>query len=174
VRAAAARLSAAGLDARAARGDRWPTASLALSATQTSLTRGVAGGSAIASLGLLGTMFDFGRLDALADAADARAKAEAASYRRTVTFAVSDVEREADRLARALEEGAAARAAFASAGEQSRLARARYGAGLTSFLDVLTADRALADADIASAAADGRALDAGVSLAAALGLGQNE
>ena len=119
-------------------------------------------------------MFDFGRLDALADAADARAKAEAASYRRTVTFAVSDVEREADRLARALEEGAAARAAFASAGEQSRLARARYGAGLTSFLDVLTVDRALADADIASAAADGRALDAGVSLAAALGLGQNE
>lgn len=174
VRAAAARLSAAGLDARAARGDRWPTASLALSATQTSLTRGGAGGSALASLSLLGTVFDFGRLDALADASDAQAKAEAARYRRTVTFAISDVEREADRLARAIEEGEAARAALVSAGEQSKLARARYSAGLTSFLDVLTADRARADADIASAAADGRALDAGVSLAAALGLGQDE
>jgi outer membrane protein TolC len=174
VRAAAARLSAAGLDARAARGDRWPTASIALSATQTSLTRGPAGGAATATAGLLGTVFDFGRLDALADAANARARGEAALYRRTLTFAISEVEREADRAARALEERDAARAALSSATEQAQLARTRYRAGLTSFLDVLIADRARADADIAAAAADGRALDAAVTLAAALGLGQSQ
>jgi outer membrane protein TolC len=117
-------------------------------------------------------LFDFGRLQALAQAADARAGAEAAIFQRTVINALSDVEKEAGRLLRAREEAAAARAAVASARDQAELARARYTSGLSSFLEVLLAERSYADAEIALAGADGRMIDAGVSLAAALGLGQ--
>jgi outer membrane protein TolC len=70
------------------------------------------------------------------------------------------------------QEAAAARAAVASARDQAVLARARYTSGLSSFLEVLLAERSFADAEIALAAAVGRVTDAGVSLAAALGLGQ--
>lgn len=175
--AASARLRAAGLDARAAQADRWPSLSLALSATQASATRLVTpqptGASALAGLGLVGVLFDFGRLDALAAAADARARAEVAVYRQAVSDALAEVEREIDRLARATDERDAAQAAVASAKEQARLARVRYTAGLTTFLDVLVAERAVADADLTLASAEGVVRDAGVSLAAALGLGQD-
>lgn len=172
VRAAEARLAAAGLDARAARADRWPTASLALSLSATDPSRGVSSQFGSAGLSLAGVLFDFGRLDALADAAGARAEAEAAQYQRTVLNALSEVEQQADRLQRAREEATAARAAVASAQDQVILARVRYTSGLANFLDVLVAERALADADSALAAVEGRLTDAGVSLAAALGLGQ--
>jgi NodT family efflux transporter outer membrane factor (OMF) lipoprotein len=172
VRAAEARLIASGLDARAARADRWPSLSLTAALSQTDATQGLAGGAASLGLGLVGTLFDFGRLEALAEAAGARQAAEAASFRRTVTYALSAVEREADRLAQARREADATRAAVASARLQSSLARTRYRSGLTSFLDVLVADRAQADAEIALANAEGRKIDAAVSLAAELGLGQ--
>jgi multidrug efflux system outer membrane protein len=172
LRAAEARLAAAGLDASAARADRWPTASLAAAFTRTGESRAptldVLGGGVTA----LATLFDFGRLDALADAAGAQAEREAAAYRRAVASALAEVEREADRVVRAREARDANRAAADSAREQAELARTRYSSGLASFLDVLVAERAVADAEIAQAAAEGRALDAGVALAAALGLGQ--
>lgn len=175
VRAAEARLAAAGLDARAARADRWPTARLSLAATQTSLSRpfGVAadGGLAEAGLSLAATVFDFGRLKALADSAGARAQALAVEHRRTVTYALSDVAREQDRYARAREEARSYRTAAEAARDQVDLARARYASGLVSFIEVQVADRAYADAEIAQAAADGRANDAAIALAAALGLG---
>lgn len=173
VRAAEARLRAAGLDASAARADRWPTATLGATLSQTSATRGLDGAAASGGLALAATLFDFGRLDALADAAGARAQGEAAAYRRTVLLALSDVEREANRLDQAGREASAARDAVASAREQTTLARARYTSGLSSFIDVLLAERAFADAEIALAGADGRAMDAGAALAAALGLGQD-
>lgn len=173
VRAAQARLAAAGLDARAALADRWPNLSLNAALTSTSASRGVDGGVATGGLSLAATLFDFGRLQALAQAAGARADAEAALYRRTVMFALSDVEREADRLLRAREEADAARAAVTSSRDQTELARIRYTSGLSSFIDVLLAQRAFADAEIALAGAEGRVTDAGVSLAAALGLGQD-
>jgi multidrug efflux system outer membrane protein len=172
VRAAQARLAAAGFDARAARADRWPAASLAATLTRTSATRGLDGASATGGITIAATLFDFGRLQAFAEAAGANARAEAALYERIVATAVAEVEQEVSRLGRAREEAAAARDAVASASLQSQLARARYTSGLSSFLDVLVADRAFADAEIALAAAEGRILDAGVSVAAALGLGQ--
>jgi NodT family efflux transporter outer membrane factor (OMF) lipoprotein len=172
IRAAEARLRAAGLDAAAARADRWPTASLAAVFSQTSATRGLDGAAASSGLSLAATLFDFGRLQALADAAGARADAEAALFQRTVQFAFSGVEREADRFAQADREAEASRAAAASARTQTDLARARYTSGLSSFIDVLLAQRALADAEIALAAAEGRRTDAAISLAAEAGLGQ--
>jgi multidrug efflux system outer membrane protein len=156
VRAAEARLAAAGVEGRAAQADRWPTASLSAVLTETAAT-----------------LFDFGRLKAIAQAANARAEAEAATYQRTIIDALADVETQVDRLLRAREEAAAARAAVASARDQAGLARARYTSGLSSFLEVLLAERNYADAEIALAGADGRVTDAGVSLAAALGLGQD-
>lgn len=173
VRAAEARLVAAGLDARAARADRWPTLSLSAALSQTDASLGPAGAGASLGLGLVATLFDFGRLDALADAAGARKDGEAASFKRTVTYALSAVEREADRLTQARREAEATRASATSAQLQSTLARTRYRSGLSSFLDVLVAERALADAQIALAAAEGRKLDAAVGLAAELGLGQD-
>jgi outer membrane protein, multidrug efflux system len=172
VRAAEARLIASGLDARAARSDRWPSLSLTAALSQTDASRGPAGVVATLGLGLVGTLFDFGRLDALAEAAGARQAAEAATFRRTITYALSAVEREADRLAQSRREAEATRESVASARLQSSLARARYRSGLTSFLDVLVAERAQADAEIALANAEGRKIDAAVSLAAELGLGQ--
>jgi len=172
IRAANARLAAAGLDARAAQADRWPTASLSAVLSETVASRGLDGASVTGGLSLAATLFDFGRLQALAQAADARAEAEAAAYQQTIIDALADVETQADRLFRAQQEAAAARAAVASARDQAVLARARYTSGLSSFLEVLLAERSFADAEIALAAAVGRVTDAGVSLAAALGLGQ--
>lgn len=172
VRAAEARLAAAGLDAAAARADRWPTVTLSAALSQTNATRGVDGGAGVIGFSLAGILFDFGRLDALAAAAGARADAEAAIYRRTVTFAISAVENEANRVAQAKREVEVGRAAVASARDQVSLARARYTSGLSSFLDVLLAERSLADAEIALASAEGRNTDAALSLAAELGLGQ--
>ena len=108
----------------------------------------------------------------LAEAADAHARAEAAAYRRVVTCAVADVEREADRLGRAIEERAAAQAARHSAREQTHLAAVRFGGGLSSVVEALLAERAVADAAITLAGAEVRALDAGLSLAAALERGR--
>lgn len=164
--AAAARLSAVGLDARAARADRLPT--LTLSA----LVRDGAGPQT-SSLGatLAVTLFDMGRLAALADAAGAAARAEAIAYDQAVRDAGAGIDAA---LVRARETRAAAvaqSAAAASAREQARLAQVRYTSGLSDFLAVLTADRAVYDAESAEAAARGEASSAAVRLAAALGQG---
>jgi outer membrane protein TolC len=138
----------------------------------TDVSAGTSTALATGGVSLAAVLFDFGRLDALADAAGARAEAEAALYQRTVLFALAEVEQEVDRLQRAREEAAAARAAVASAADQAALARVRYTSGLSNFLDVLVAERAFADAEIALASAEGRVTDAGIGVAAALGLGQ--
>jgi multidrug efflux system outer membrane protein len=166
IAAAAARLAAAGLDARAARADRLPT--LTLSA----LVRDGAGPQT-SSLGavLAATLFDTGRLSALADAAGAAARAEAIAFDQAVRDAGAGID---TALVRARETRAAAMAqsaAAASAREQARLAQVRYTSGLSDFLAVLTADRAVYDAESAEAAARGEASSAAVRLAAALGQG---
>jgi outer membrane protein TolC len=172
LRAAQARLAAAGLDATAAQADRWPTTTLTAAFTRTVDSGAPDLDLLVGGVAAVATLFDFGRLEALADAAGARAEREAAAYRRAVAFALGEVEREADRAARARDEALANRHAAASARDQAEMARARYTAGLSSFLDVLVAERALADAEIAHAVAEGRVVDAGVNLAGALGLGQ--
>jgi multidrug efflux system outer membrane protein len=166
IAAAAARLAAAGLDARAARADRFPTLSVA------ALVRD-GPGPQTSSLGatLAATLFDSGRLSALARAAGAAAQAEAIAFDQTVRDAGAGIDAA---LARAQETRAAARAqaaAAASAREQARLAQVRYTSGLSDFLAVLTADRALYEAESAEAAARGEASAAALRLAAALGQG---
>jgi outer membrane protein, multidrug efflux system len=164
--AAALRLSAAGLDARAARRDRWP--SLTLSAVGRD---GAGPATSTLTASLAATLFDFGRLSALADAADAAAKADAFAYEQAVRDAGAEID---TALSRAAETGRAAQAqsaAAASAREQARLAQVRYTSGLSDFLAVLTADRAVYEAESAEAAARGEAASAAIRLAAALGQG---
>jgi outer membrane protein, multidrug efflux system len=171
LRAAEAGLLAADLDARAAQRDRWPSLTLSALAQGVTLTGAPDITSTGAAVSIAATLFDFGRLEALASAAGARAEAAAVRYRQTAVAAVAEVEREASRLRQSLAEAEALRAAARSAMDQAQLARARYTSGLTPFTDVLLAERALADAEIALAAAEANAADAGVGLATALGLG---
>jgi len=92
------------------------------------------------------SILDFGRVKARVDAADASTRAQMANYRQTVlealeevSTAMSDFSEEEKRRQNLIEAGrASARAA--------ELARQRYQAGLTSFLDVLDAERTLLQA----------------------------
>jgi multidrug efflux system outer membrane protein len=167
VRAARARLEAAGFDPSAARADRWPSLTLSALVSQTDANVGAAGGLATLGLSLAGTLFDFGRLSALADAAGARVDAAAITWRDTLLTAVSQTETEAGRLARAAAARAGEADALASAREEARLARARYTSGLTSFRDVVAADSAVYAAESRLAAAQGEEADASFALAAA-------
>lgn len=170
LRAAGARLAAAGLDARAAQRDRLPTVSLSLLASNVGGDALVTGNGTTVAGSILGTVFDFGRLRALADAAGARAKAEAAAYERAVSNALAEVETQAARVRRADETVRAQAATVASSRDQVLLARTRYTSGLTSFLDVLIAERALLEARSAETAAKAERADAAFAYAAALGL----
>lgn len=168
--ASAARLEASGLDARAAQRDRLPTINISALARQVSGDAIVTGGSSSISALLVSTVFDFGRLRSLANAAGARAQADAASYEKAVVNALAEVETEASRVRQADAAVQAELAGVASSADQLRLARIRYTSGLTSVVDVLLAERALLDAENARAIAAGERADAAFAYAAALGL----
>ncbi|MBI1250744.1 MAG: efflux transporter outer membrane subunit [Alphaproteobacteria bacterium] len=174
VRAAERAFISAGYDARAARRDFWPSVSLsALIGTQAVTPASpfasdgdLASSSALASL----PIFSFGRLESARAGADARMVAAAASYRQAALDALRDVE-----IAFAAVEDSGARtmaltAALAAAQDQTALARSRYRAGLSPFLDVLTAERAVFDAEAALAGARADSGRAAVALALAMGL----
>lgn len=167
--AAQRRLQAAGLEARAARRDRLPTLSLTALATQTDARRGPDGLSGTGSVNLLVTLFDFGRLDALARASGAIAVTEANLYRQVVVNAVADVETQVSRVDLGQAAIVANDANVASAQDQARLARVRYTSGLSGFLDVLTAERAVFEAQSAAVEATRASALAEIALGLALG-----
>ena len=108
-------------------------------------------GSSDALVGIVGptiswSILDFGRVKARADAADAETERTLAAFNRTVIEALeeisnsmSDFGREEERRKRLVE------AASLSA-RTAELARERYQAGLTSFLDALEAESTLLEA----------------------------
>jgi outer membrane protein, multidrug efflux system len=167
--AAARRLQAAGLEAGAAKRDRYPNVSLSGLLSQTGASRGPTGLAGSISANLLSTLFDFGRLDALAKAAGAVAETQAGLYRQLVLTALADVETQASRVTQGEAAIAANAANVASAQDQANLARVRYTSGLTTFLDVLTAQRAVYEAQSARVAATGETAAAEVALNLALG-----
>jgi outer membrane protein, multidrug efflux system len=167
--AAGRRLQAANLEARAAKRDRYPNLSLTALLNQTEASRGPSGLAGNVSANLLTTLFDFGRLDALAKAAGAAAQTEAALYRQLVLNALADVETQASRVNRGEAAIGANAANVASASDQARLARVRYTSGLSGFLEVLTAERAVYEAQSAAVAATGETALAEVALNLALG-----
>jgi outer membrane protein, multidrug efflux system len=167
--AAGKRLEAAGLEAGAARRDRYPNLSLSTLLSTTSASRGPSGLAGSVSANLLSTLFDFGRLEALAKAAGAVAETQAGLYRQLILNALGDVETQASRVAQGEAAISANAANVASASDQARLARVRYTSGLSGFLEVLTAERAVYEAQSAQVAATGETAAAEVALNLALG-----
>jgi NodT family efflux transporter outer membrane factor (OMF) lipoprotein len=105
----------------------------------------IQGPSALWSLGAQATelLFDAGQRHALTDAARHTYEAQAASYRATVLAAFNDVEDQLSGL-RVLEaESTVEQKAVASAQHSFDLSNQRYKGGVTSYLEVLTAQAAL-------------------------------
>jgi outer membrane protein, multidrug efflux system len=168
--AARNRLAASGLDARAASRDRYPSLSISALVSQADPSRGVTTSTGTLAAGLAGALFDFGRLQALAAAADAQAQTEAVRYQQTVINALSQVETQASRVKRGQATITAQDSNVASAQDQALLARARYTSGLSDFLAVLTAERAVFEAQSAQVEAVAETADAQLSLLLALGV----
>lgn len=175
LRAAEFQLWAAGADAEAARRDFWPTLSLSAALggqAVTPETPSTASGflSQLAG-GLTAPLFSFGRLESGRDAADARRTQAEIAYRQSAIDALSEVERGLVALASAEARVETLSDAVAAADDQTRLANQRYRGGVSPFLEVLTAQRAAADARASLATAQGDALVSYARLHAAVGLG---
>ena len=173
VAASLARIAAADQDTAAAIANRYPrltiTATIGLVASALGdLFSGDALGIA-AGPGLAGPLFDFGRNRAQVEAARARTAEAVAGYRGTVLRAFGEVEtnlaaaeaRERQRIA--LERLVAANA------DTAAIARVQYRRGLTDFLGVLDAERALLRSRDQLIAVEGEAADAELALFRAIG-----
>jgi outer membrane protein TolC len=117
------------------------------------------------------TLFDAGRRHALADQARDLYEAQAATYRQSVLTAFQEVE---DNLAalRILEDEAQAQtAAVAAARQSTALSSKRYKGGVTTYLEVLTAQTIQLANERAQADVATRRLLASVQLIKALGGG---
>jgi outer membrane protein, multidrug efflux system len=167
--AAQRRLEASGLEAGAAKRDRYPSLTLTSLLNQSEASRGPTGLAGSVSANLLSTLFDFGRLEALAKAAGAVAQVQSDLYKQAVFNALSDVESRASGVERGVAAITANDANVASAQDQARLARVRYTSGLSGFLDVLTAQSAVYEAQSAQVRAVSDTALTEVDLALALG-----
>jgi multidrug efflux system outer membrane protein len=132
--------------------------------------------SIVWSLGasLAAPLFDGGRLRANQEAASAGYDASVASYRRTVLTAMQEVE---DGLigGAALERAhAQAGVAIASAGRVLDLATTRYEGGVSTYLDVITAQQSLLNAERQAAQLQGQRMLLSVFLVKALGGGMSD
>lgn len=175
VAAAERRLAAAGFDARAARADFWPnldlSAAFGVQALSPETPFEAGGGLWRLGAGLAAPLFSFGRLEGARDLADARRAEAAVAYRQSASRAVEEVEIALARGASSSARLQARSAALQSWTNRAHLARARYGAGLSPLLEVLTAEQGVHDARSQSDSARAEAALAYVDLAAALGLG---
>lgn len=133
----------------------------------------IQGTSNIWSLGFALSLpiFDWGRLDARAEAAAARERQAVASYQKSIETGFREV---ADALANA-QQSTAAEADFQARVEAARrtlrLARLRYDAGYSGYLEVLDAQRSANDAELAFVRNRQARLAASVDLMKALGGG---
>lgn len=158
-------------EAERARAERWPRLTLAGSGSRNLFLNDDRDPSTNYALGvnLSFTLFDGGRLAAEARAArrDAeRLEAEAGTLREAVALQVAQAYQDV-LLAERQREGVAIQ--FESASESAQAADARYGAGVGSLLELLTAQAALARARQAQAQADSDWLAAFSRLGHALG-----
>ena len=131
------------------------------------------GPSALWSVGasVFSTVFDGGRRHALNDEAKAAYDSSVASYRQTVLSAFQQVE---DNLAalRVLEEEAGVQAtAVRSAQRSLDLSNTRYEGGVTSYLEVITAQNAALSDEVTAVNILGRRMASAVFLIEALGGG---
>jgi len=159
---------------------------IAISAFYPTITLGATGGfqstnpgtwiqgpSSLWTLGAQATelLFDAGQRHALTDAARHSYEAQADGYRNTVFQAFADVE---DQLAslRVLEQEARVEQEAVDAAKHSfDLSNARYKGGVTSYLEVLTAEQTLLTVQVTAINIESRQFAASVSLVRALGGG---
>ena len=116
-------------------------------------------------------LFDAGQRHALTDAARHSYEAQADGYRNTIFGAFEDVE---DQLAslRILEQEAQVEQRAVDAAQRSfNLSNNRYKGGVTSYLEVLTAEQALLQNQVTAISIESRQFAASVSLIRALGGG---
>jgi NodT family efflux transporter outer membrane factor (OMF) lipoprotein len=117
------------------------------------------------------TLFDVGRRRALTDEAKQNYLAAVATYRQTVLTAFEEVE---DNLAalRILEQEAGVQAVAVDAAERSlALSNTRYDGGVTSYLEVITAQNAALADEVTAVNILGRRMASAVLLVQALGGG---
>jgi NodT family efflux transporter outer membrane factor (OMF) lipoprotein len=138
-----------------------------------SITTLLQGPSALWSVGAsaLTTLFDGGRRHALNDEAKAAYDSSVASYRQTVLTAFQQVE---DNLAalRVLEQEAGVQATAVQSAQRSLdLSNTRYEGGVTSYLEVITAQNAALSDEVTAVNILGRRMASAVLLIEALGGG---
>ncbi len=133
----------------------------------------IQGPSSLWSLGAQAAelLFDAGQRHALTDAARHSYDAQADGYRNTVFQAFNDVEDQLSGL-RILEQEASTEQRAVDAAQHSfDLSNARYKGGVTSYLEVLTAEQTLLQDQVTAINIESRQFAASVSLIRALGGG---
>jgi len=153
VRAAERRLAAAAAQLRATGALRYPTLNLAgiigvasndvgdLFSSNDTRVWSISGG-------LLAPLFDFGRIRAQIDAADAGQQQAYLTYEKTVRTALSETQTAIAFYAQGVQRQHALRDAVTSARKAAELAQRNYAAGTLSLLDVLVAERSLYDSEL--------------------------
>ena len=133
----------------------------------------IQGPSALWSLGAQATelLFDAGQRHALTDAARHTYEAQANGYRNTVFQAFNDVEDQLSGLRILDQEEGAEQRAVDSAQHSFDLSNTRYKGGVTSYLEVLTAEQTLLQDRVTAIDIESRQFAASVSLIRALGGG---
>jgi NodT family efflux transporter outer membrane factor (OMF) lipoprotein len=135
--------------------------------------RWIQGPSSLWSLGAQATelLFDAGQRHALTDVARHNYKAQADAYRNTVFQAFDDVEDQLAALRILEQEAATEQRAVDSARHSFDLSNTRYKGGVTSYLEVLTAEQTLLQDQVTAINIVSRQFAASVSLVRALGGG---
>jgi len=133
----------------------------------------IQGPSALWSLGAqaMELLFDAGQRHALTDAARHSYEAQAAAYRSTVLAAFNDVEDQLSGLRILEQESTVEQRAVESAQHSYDISNQRYKGGVTSYLEVLTAETALLQNQRTAISIQTRQFVASVSLVRALGGG---
>jgi NodT family efflux transporter outer membrane factor (OMF) lipoprotein len=175
VASAERRVAAANAQIGVAKAAYFPSLSLSGSAGLESAALGtlISGGSGFWSVGagLVATVFDGGRRRAAREQAVANRDAAAAAYREDVLTAFQDVEDNLAALRVLSEEGVQHADAVASAEQSLSLALTRYQAGVTTYLEVITAQSAALANQITAVDILTRRMTASVQLIKALGGG---
>ncbi len=133
----------------------------------------IQGPSTLWSLGAQATelLFDAGQRHALTDQARHQYQAQVDSYRNTIFSAFQDVEDQLSGLRILEQEAGLEQLAVASAQRSFNLSNQRYKGGVTSYLEVLTAEQTLLQNQTTAINLESRQFAASVSLVRALGGG---
>ena len=170
IRAAEARIAAAGGDVAAARAAFLPTITLSASALgQAASLSGPIGTTLSAGAGLLAPIFDRGRLNAGLDLAAARQVESVELYRQSLLTALAESENALSAVERSRAREALLLEVVEEARLTARLARLQYLEGEADLQQVLDAEQLLVQAEDARAVALQERLEAAIDLYRAMG-----